>query len=198
MAFGYLLDGDIVTACRYGNAIEAQRASATKLDGYSDRTTAAQIPGGVRRMSETISHGRHPGRRDPPGMGCAAGRVAMGGRTPDRAGAPNVYETQFTVGNGRFAARGSLQERHHGDIPGARAAGVYDAHDSIVIDLVCTLPDWLDTAVIAAGTQLTVDSCTVVSHQRALDLAHGVLWRLTVFEDRAGNQMWLTVCAQRA
>ena len=44
MAFGYLLDGDIVTACRYGNAIGAQRASATKLDGYSDReTTAAQI-----------------------------------------------------------------------------------------------------------------------------------------------------------
>ena len=27
---------------------------------------------------------------------------------PERA---NVYETQFTVGNGRFAARGSLEER---------------------------------------------------------------------------------------
>ncbi len=103
---------------------------------------------------------------------------------PERA---NVYETQFTVGNGRFAARGSLEERHHGDIPGSFVAGVYDAHDSIVIDLV-NLPDWLDTAVIAAGTQLTVDSCTVVSHQRALDLAHGALWRSTVFEDRAGNQ----------
>ncbi len=34
MAFGYLLDGDIVTACRFGNAMGAQRAGATTLDGY--------------------------------------------------------------------------------------------------------------------------------------------------------------------
>ncbi len=34
MAFGYLLDGDIITACRFGNAMGAQRASATVLDGY--------------------------------------------------------------------------------------------------------------------------------------------------------------------
>ncbi len=44
MAFGYLLDGDIVTACRYGNAMGAQRAGADRLDGYRDRIdTAAQI-----------------------------------------------------------------------------------------------------------------------------------------------------------
>lgn len=110
--------------------------------------------------------------------------VHQTGFEPERA---NVYETQFTVGNGRFAARGSLEERHHGDIPGSFVAGVYDAHDAIVIDLV-NLPDWLDTAVIAAGTRLSVDSCTVVSHERALDLAHGVLWRSTVFEDRAGRR----------
>ncbi|MFT4219480.1 MAG: carbohydrate kinase family protein [Microbacterium sp.] len=34
MGFGFLLDGDIVTACRYGNAMGAQRAAATALDGY--------------------------------------------------------------------------------------------------------------------------------------------------------------------
>ena len=34
MGFGYLLDGDILTACRYGNAMGAQRAAATALDGY--------------------------------------------------------------------------------------------------------------------------------------------------------------------
>ncbi len=44
MAFGYLLDQEIVTACRYGNAMGAQRAAATRLDGYSDfATTTAQI-----------------------------------------------------------------------------------------------------------------------------------------------------------
>lgn len=34
MGFGYLLDGDILTACRFGNAMGAQRASAMTLDGY--------------------------------------------------------------------------------------------------------------------------------------------------------------------
>ena len=44
MAFGYLLDRQIVTACRYGNAMGAQRAGATKLDGYLDfATTSRQI-----------------------------------------------------------------------------------------------------------------------------------------------------------
>ncbi|MFT4232688.1 MAG: PfkB family carbohydrate kinase [Leucobacter sp.] len=42
MAFGYLLDGDIVTACRYGNAVGAQRAAASSLDGYSDFATTTQ------------------------------------------------------------------------------------------------------------------------------------------------------------
>ncbi|CCH79427.1 Carbohydrate kinase, PfkB family protein [Nostocoides japonicum T1-X7] len=44
MAFGYLLDRDIVTACRYGNAMGAQRASATVLDAYLPfEETSAQI-----------------------------------------------------------------------------------------------------------------------------------------------------------
>ncbi|MFT3797397.1 carbohydrate kinase family protein [Microbacterium sp.] len=44
MAFGYLLDGSAQTACRYGNAVGAQRAAATRLDGYGDfATTTAQI-----------------------------------------------------------------------------------------------------------------------------------------------------------
>jgi kojibiose phosphorylase len=114
----------------------------------------------------------------------AAWTVRQSGFDRERA---NVYETQFTVGNGRFAARGSHEERHRGDVPGSFIAGVYDAHDSIVIDLV-NAPDWLDTAVIADGRRLDVDGCVVVSHQRALDLAHGTLWRSTVFEDGAGRR----------
>ena len=34
MAFGFLQDNDIVSACQYGNAMGAQRASATVLDAY--------------------------------------------------------------------------------------------------------------------------------------------------------------------
>lgn len=44
MAFGYLLDGSMVTACRFGNAMGAQRASATTLDAYLPfEETSAQI-----------------------------------------------------------------------------------------------------------------------------------------------------------
>ncbi len=44
MAFGYLLDGDIVTACRYGNAMGAQRAGGTTIDSYLPfAETTAQI-----------------------------------------------------------------------------------------------------------------------------------------------------------
>ncbi len=110
--------------------------------------------------------------------------IRQDGFDVDRA---NVYETQFTVGNGRFAARGSHEERHRGDIPGSFIAGVYDAHDSIVIDLV-NAPDWLDTAVTVAGVRLDVDTCTVVSHERALDISRGILWRSTVFEDADGRR----------
>jgi kojibiose phosphorylase len=103
---------------------------------------------------------------------------------PERA---NVYETQFTVGNGRLATRGSHEERHRGDIPGSFIAGVYDAHDSFVIDLV-NAPDWLDTAVYVDGVRLDVDTSRVVSHERALDIRRGVLWRSTVFEDDEGRR----------
>jgi sugar/nucleoside kinase (ribokinase family) len=44
MAFGYLLDRDIVTACRYGNAMGAQRCAGSGLSIYLPRVeTDAQI-----------------------------------------------------------------------------------------------------------------------------------------------------------
>lgn len=110
--------------------------------------------------------------------------IRQSGFDRDRA---NVYETLFTIGNGRLAARGSHEERHRGDVPGSYVAGVYDGHDSIVIDLV-NAPDWLDTAVVVAGTRLDVDGCEVVSHERALDISTGVLWRSTVFADAEGRR----------
>ncbi|MFT4219479.1 MAG: glycosyl hydrolase family 65 protein [Microbacterium sp.] len=99
----------------------------------------------------------------------------------------NASETLFTVGNGRMAARGTLEEGHRGAVSGSYIAGVYDGHDSIVVDMV-NVPDWIDTAVYANGTRLDVDTCTVVSHDRALDIAGGVLWRSTVFEDADGRR----------
>ncbi|KAA0020087.1 glycoside hydrolase family 65 protein [Antrihabitans cavernicola] len=92
----------------------------------------------------------------------------------------NYFETVFTVGNGRLGTRGSLEERHTGALPGTFLAGVYDAYDSPVIDLV-NAPDWLTTEVYVDGLLLDPLAATVASHRRSLDLRTGVLSRDTVF-----------------
>ncbi|MFC6010378.1 glycoside hydrolase family 65 protein [Nocardia lasii] len=104
--------------------------------------------------------------------------VVEDGWNPERA---NYFETIFTVGNGRLGTRGSLEERHTGALPGTFVAGVYDAYDSPVIDLV-NAPDWLDTEVFFDGVRLDTESARVVEHRRELDLRCGVLHRETVFE----------------
>ena len=102
-------------------------------------------------------------------------------------GTANYWETVFTVGNGRLGTRGSLEEGHRGEWSGTYLNGVYDSHDSPVIDLV-NAPDWLWFAVSVDGIRLDTQSCTVVEHERALDMARGLLWRKTVFEDGAGRR----------
>ena len=103
--------------------------------------------------------------------------VVEDGWNPARA---NYFESIFTVGNGRLGTRGSLEERHTGALPGTFLAGVYDAHDSPVIDLV-NAPDWLDSEVFVDGVRLDTESARIIEHRRELDLRHGVLHRDTVF-----------------
>ncbi|MFP5020478.1 glycoside hydrolase family 65 protein [Pseudonocardia phyllosphaerae] len=110
--------------------------------------------------------------------------LAEHGFDPARAG---YRETVFTVGNGRLGTRGSLEEGHLGALSGTYLAGVYDAHDSPVVDLV-NCPDWLDTEVWVHGVRLDVDSAEVVEHERVLDLRTGLLHRSTTFADRDGRR----------
>jgi kojibiose phosphorylase len=98
-----------------------------------------------------------------------------------------AYETLFTVGNGYLGTRGTLEEGHLGDLSGTYLAGVYDDHDSPVIDLV-NAPDWLAFAVHAGGVRLDVRNCAVLDHERTLDLRSGLLYRRTVFEDEQGRR----------
>lgn len=104
------------------------------------------------------------------------------GFDPARTG---YHETVLTVGNGRLGTRGALEEGGPGALSGIYIAGVYDAHDSPVVDLV-NAPDWLDTVVRVDGLRLDVASAEVVEHERVLDLRTGVLHRTTVFADRDG------------
>ncbi|WP_395727255.1 glycoside hydrolase family 65 protein [Nakamurella sp.] len=102
----------------------------------------------------------------------------------------DVFETLFTVGNGRIGTRGVLEEGRLGDRSGVFINGVFDHHDAQVRDLV-NAPDWLDLAVFVDGTRMDVQSCAVVEHERTLDFRGGVLHRRTVFEDDRGRRTTL-------
>src|SRR3954463_4875870 len=94
----------------------------------------------------------------------------------------NTFETLFTVGNGYLGTRGSFEESHEGSLPGTFLRGVFDHHDSAVMELV-KAPDWVALAVEVDGTRLDVHSAAVVRHRRVLDMRDGTLSRETVFED---------------
>ncbi|MET0522960.1 MAG: glycoside hydrolase family 65 protein, partial [Jiangellaceae bacterium] len=99
----------------------------------------------------------------------------------------NTFETLFTTGNGYLGTRGSLEEGHEGALAGTFLRGVFDHHDSAVIDLV-KAPDWLSLTVVVNGTRLDVTSAAVRHHRRVLDMHEGTLSRQTVFEDGEGRR----------
>jgi len=110
--------------------------------------------------------------------------VVEDGFVPARA---NVHETIFSTGNGYVGTRGSLAEGHEGGWPGTYLRGVFDHHDSRVVELV-KAPDWLCLAVVVDGTRLDVTSASVVHHRRVLDMRQGTVFRETVFEDPEGRR----------
>jgi kojibiose phosphorylase len=114
--------------------------------------------------------------------------VVEGGFDPALA---NRYETLFTVGNGYLGTRGALEEGHQGALPGTFLGGVFDHHDSAVIDLV-KAPDWVSLAVVVNGVRLDVTSATVLEHRRTLDLRTGTLSRDTLFADAQGRRTRLS------
>ena len=97
--------------------------------------------------------------------------ITEDGFDPERA---NVRETLCTVGNGYLGTRGTLKEGHTGDLSGTYLAGVYDAHDSPVVDLV-NAPDWLSFAVYVDGTRLDARNAAVLDHERTLTCAPAAL-----------------------
>lgn len=109
--------------------------------------------------------------------------VRESGFSAERA---SFYETIFTVGNGYQGTRGSLAEGHKGELSATYLAGVYDHHDSSVIDLV-NVPSWLPVRVSVLGQVLDVQNCKLLDHARVLDMQTGELHRSTRFEDANGH-----------
>lgn len=114
--------------------------------------------------------------------------VVEKGFDPTRA---NFWETILTVGNGYQGTRASLEEGHKGELPATYLAGVYDHHDSTVIDQV-NVPGWIPLRVRVEGHLLDVKSCEVVEHRRVLDMQTGFLHRDTLFRDETGRETRVT------
>ena len=81
----------------------------------------------------------------------------------------NFYETVFTIGNGYQGVRGSFEEGLKGECPGTYLAGVFDHHDSTVIDLV-NAPNWLPLIVWVDGVRLDGQNCKLLENRRVLDM----------------------------
>ena len=114
--------------------------------------------------------------------------VVEDGFDPARA---NFWETVLTVGNGYQGTRASLEEGHKGELLATYLNGVYDHHDSTVIDQV-NAPGWIPLRVRVEGHILDVKTCEVLEHRRILDLQTGFLHRDTLFRDGEGRETRVT------
>lgn len=85
-------------------------------------------------------------------------------------------ETIFTVGNGAFCVRGSLEEGYPGDTP---ACFVHRLWDDMPINFteLANIPRWVGVDVWVNGERLRLDRGRVTGYRRSLDLRTGVLSR---------------------
>lgn len=85
-------------------------------------------------------------------------------------------ETAFTIGNGRFSTRGSLEEGYPGDQAATFMHGVFVPHPIAVSELA-NLPDWTALEITVDGELFSLANGTILDYRRALDLRTGLLRR---------------------
>jgi kojibiose phosphorylase len=85
-------------------------------------------------------------------------------------------ETVFTIGNGYFASRGSLEEGYPGDHPLTLAHGIFDDMPVAFTELV-NLPNWLDVELWVDERPFRLDQGQILHFHRTLNLYQGILRR---------------------
>jgi beta-phosphoglucomutase len=108
-------------------------------------------------------------------------------------------ETVFTVGNGYFATRGTLEEGFPGDLPLTLAHGVFDDVPVAFTELA-NLPNWLDCRISVDahpvdGHRFRLDEGEMLSFCRHMDLRSGILQRNVYW--RAPNGVVLDLTFER-
>ncbi len=85
-------------------------------------------------------------------------------------------ETIFTIGNGYFSTRGSLEEGYPGESSLTLAHGMFDDMPISRTELA-NLPNWLDLGIIVNGYPFRLDQGQCLQFSRWLDLRQGILHR---------------------
>lgn len=102
-----------------------------------------------------------------------------------------AQESVFSVGNGRFATRGSFEEGYPGDRPATLAHGIFAPHPLAHSELA-NLPDWTALDVLIEGARFSLTSGTVLRYRRTLDLRQGLLRREVTWRSPQGRTAELT------
>ncbi len=100
-------------------------------------------------------------------------------------------ETIFTLGNGYLSTRGALEEGYSGDHRATFLHGVFDAAPVIFTELA-NAPDWLPLTIHLNGERFSMDTGTVESFHRALDLRTGVVTRTVRWRSPSSLRATLT------
>jgi trehalose/maltose hydrolase-like predicted phosphorylase len=100
-------------------------------------------------------------------------------------------ETIFTIGNGYLCTRGAFEEGHPDDHRATFIHGVFD-EAPIVFTELANAPDWLPITIHLNGERFSLDSGTIESFQRTLDLRNGLLTRVVRWRSPSGISASLT------
>ena len=100
-------------------------------------------------------------------------------------------ETVFTIGNGYLCTRGAFEEGYPGDRRATFIHGVFD-EAPIVFTELANAPDWQPIQVFLNGERFSLDSGTIESFQRTLDLGTGLLTRVVRWRSPSGITATLT------
>lgn len=95
-------------------------------------------------------------------------------------------ETIFTLGNGYLCTRGAFEEGLPADRRATFVHGVFDAVPISITELA-NAPDWLPFTILLEGERFSLDTGTIQSYIRSLDLRTGVLTRTVSWVSPSGR-----------
>ena len=97
-------------------------------------------------------------------------------------------ETVFTIGNGYFSSRGSFEEGYPGESATTFVHGVFNKVPIFKTELV-NFPKWYAAKLLFDGEPFRLDTGQILTFQRELNMANGLLARRVTWQSPRGKQV---------